>query len=34
MELGFEALVEFVFAFFWVVDGWVVTVLGEMAGCD
>ena len=33
VELGFEALVEFVFAFFGVVDGGVVAVLGEVAGC-
>lgn len=34
MELSFEALVELLFAFFGVVDGRVVTILGKMAGRD
>lgn len=34
MELSFETLVELLFAFFGVVDGGVVAILGEMAGRD
>ena len=30
---GRSNLVEFVFALFGIVDGWVVAVLSEMTGC-